>query len=312
MPQDTKFDPAYRLWHLRRFWQLCLIPPMLGILGATLYPPNATGIATPLGAGLTLGLWALGSAAYLVLWPRLPLEVFALSLTLGVIFVSVPAVALIDPGLVAWMLLALPILALAMVIGFTRLLDRIMFIGPGVGRHFTASAESRLAPEEVIAALRLRGGLRGPIVQTGPLTSDGQFALSLPAPPELQPILHPAQATKGHPHATWDCFARVIDESPRHQLQAMIPKAEPHKETRILLRAEPSPTGSTVSMDEFETDLPLGCAILFHLIGLHEDHLRARIDLAEGRPSASIRWANANSPLLMLAHRIARDRATAR
>jgi len=312
MPQDTLFDPAYRLWHLRRFWQLCLIPPMLGILCATLYPPNIAGIATPAGAAIGLGLWAFGSATYLILWPRLPLEVFALSLSVGAIFAIVPAVVLIHPGLMAWMFLALPVIGLGMVIGITRLLDWMLFIGPGVGRHFTASAESHLAPEEVIAALRLRGGLRGPMLQTGPLTNDGQFALSLPAPPELQPILNPSRAPDGHLQATWECFARIIDESPRHQLQSMIPKAEPHKETRILLRAEPSATGCTVSMDEFETDLPLGCAILFRLIGLHEDYLQARIDLAEGRPSASIRRASPNSPLLMLARWTARNRATAR
>lgn len=310
MPQDTLFDPAYRLWHLRRFWQLCLIPPMLGILCATLYPPNISGLATPSGAALCLGLWTLGSAIYLILWPRLPLEVFALSLSLGAIFALVPAVAVMNPGLFLWMALALPAFALPMVVAATRLLDRMLFIGPGVGRHFTASAESRLAPEQVIAALRLRGGQSGPMLQTGPMANDGQFTLSLPAPPELQPILDPSHSPDGHLHGKWECFARVIDESPRHQLQAMIPKTEPHKETRILLRAEPSATGSTVSMDEFETDLPLGCAILFRLIGLHEDYLRARVDRAEGRPSPAIRFAALNSPLLMFARWRARERAT--
>lgn len=312
MPQDTLFDPVYRFWHLRRFWQLCLIPPMLGVLCATLYPPNIIGIATPTGAALGLGIWALGSATYLILWPRLPLEVFALSLSVAAIFAIAPAVALIHPELLAWMVLALPVIAFGMVVGVTRLLDRMLFIGPGVGRHFTASAESRLAPEEVIAALRLRGGLHGPMLQTGPITSDGQFALSLPAPPELQAILHPSQPPDGQLHGIWECVARIIDEGPQHQLQSMIPKAEPHKETRILLRAEPSATGSTVSMDEFETDLPLGCAILFRLIGLHEDYLRARVDCAEGRPSPAIRFAALNSPLLMIVRRMARERATNR
>jgi hypothetical protein len=310
MPQDTLFDPAYRLWHLRRFWQLCLIPPMLGILCAILYPSNISGLATPTGAALGLGLWAVGSATYLIFWPRLPLEVFALSLSLAAIFAIVPAIAVTDPGLMPWVALVLPVLALAMVIAAARVLNWMLFIGPGVGRHFTAHAESCLAPEEVIAALRLRGGLSGPMLQTGPMASDGQFTLCLPAPPELQPILHSSLPPDRHLHGSWECFARIIDESPRHQLQAIIPKAEPHKETRILLRAEPSNAGSTVSMDEFETDLPLGCAILFRLIGLHEDYLRARVDRAEGRPSPAIRFAALNSPLLMLARWMARKRAT--
>ena len=316
MPYPTVFKPAYRLWHLRRLWQLCLIPPMLGIICATAYPPNdgtsASAIATPLGAVIILGLWAVGSAAYLIRWPRLPLEVLALSVTTALILGIAPAIALIYPGLLALMLLALPGLVLTMVIAITGFLGRLLFVGPKVARHFTASADSHLGAEQVIAALRLDAGLDGPMGQSGTKDSDGHFAFRIPAPPELQPIIHGADDPGHCLHHTWDCMAQIIDESPRHQLQSMIPQAEPHKETRILLRAEPQQKGARVWMDEFETDLPLGCAVLFQLIGLHDDYLRARIDRAEGRPSPAIRFAEVTSPVLMFARWLAREKAASR
>jgi hypothetical protein len=307
MPQDHVFDPAYRFWHLRRFWQLCLIPPMLGILGATLYPPNATGIATPLGACLILGLWALGSAAYLVLWPRLPLEVLALALCLSVSLAIAPGLALIHPALLGLFLVLWPIAAGFMMIEINRLLGQAIFCGPGVGRHFIARRPSILPPEEIMSALRLGPDQDHPMGRSGPTAPDGSFFIEFPAPPEIQPIL---RGMADPDKAVWHCRAMIVDESPLHQVQSLIPLAEPQKETRVLLRAEPKGTGSMVFMDEFETDLPFGCAVVFRLIGLHDDYLRARIDWAEGRPSEAIRCAAITSPVLKLAAEIMRERTT--
>lgn len=312
MPTTAIFDPAYRFWHLRRFWQLCLIPPMLGILFATLYPANSTGIATPFGAGILMAIWACGAAIYLVLWPRLPLEVLALALTLGLCVAVAPAIALIHPSLLALMFLALPAIAFALVTWINRMLCGLLFVGPGVGRHLSASGVSDLCPERVIRELRIEANLDGPMLRTGPMASDGTFRLCFPLPPEIQLIPHSPDNPSDPQHGDWECVARIVDESPYHQLQSLIPQSEPHKETRVLLRAEPNGQGSLVWMDEFETGLPLGCALMFGLIGLQEDYLRARIDHAQGRPSPAIRWAAPTSPLKLFARWMAREKAATR
>lgn len=312
MPTNAVFDPAYRFWHLRRFWQLCLIPPMLGILFATLYPPNITGIATPFGGSILMAIWASGAALYLVLWPRVPLEVLALSLTLGLCVAVAPAIALIHPSLLALMLLTLPAIGFALALWSNRMLCGLLFVGPGVGRHFSASGLSDLCPERVIMALRIDANLDGPMFRTGPIARDGTFPLCFPLPPEIQLIPQSTNTPTDPQHGGWDCVARIVDESPFHQLQSLIPLSEPHKETRVLLRAEPHGNGSRVWMDEFETGLPLGCALIFGLIGLQADYLRARIDHAQGDPSPAIRWATPSSPLKLFLRWMAQEKAAAR
>ena len=281
MPLVPVFDPVYRFWHLRRVWQLALIAPMLGVILATWHPLGTSWLTTPhLAAGL-LAVWAVIAALHLICWPRHPVEVLAWSLTLGAGLGLAPVI--MGLGAVAAAVLLIPLLALAC----HRVTRRAVFSGPLVGHHFHAACHSDLAPAHIVHALRLTPGTSDPFRQTGPGDAQGQFLHTTPVPPELNPAAGDV----------WETRARVVDESALHQLQALIPLDEPHKETRILLRAEASGHGSRVTMDEFETGLPLGCAVLFGLIGLHEDTLRARIDHSQGLPSRTIRAAAGTSPL---------------
>ena len=281
------FDPLYRIWHLRKVWQLCLIPPMLGVLAATLYPDRLAALSTPFGAGLLLSLWAVGSALHLILWPRLPVEVLAWSVTLGLLLAVAPGILHTRDGS-AFSLVWLAALAAPLGLALNHLILTLMFRGPTVGRHYSASASTRLGPEHILQSLRLGPDQSGPFAETGPACNDGSFTVHLPVPVQID-----SRRAAG----LWSCTARLVDESALHQLQALVPVAEPHKETRILLRAEADGDGARIFVDEFETGLPLGCALLFGLTGMHDDMLRARIDHAEGRPSQAIRAATQTSPL---------------
>lgn len=299
---------AYRFYRLRRLLVVALIPPLLVWAGIFVLQGPVAYALLPIPLVLI--------PAHLARYPNAFTETLALSLTLCVVLGLAGTIGP-DVGLggLAIRILGLGVLGLVILMALFGPLSIALMAGPQ--RSFIARARqhSTLDPATLRARITHYPGRADDSVTCGPLDADRMFEITLhhsvsdwwepdDVPKELAKEVAAAVDAPHDAPFEIKLSGCIIDQTEaEHHLVTVDTSTGETSATRFVFA--PTPQGTTVTLEEHSSPMPLGLRFGYWLQDYLADYLLDEVDRAEGRKSHTNRFAGQRQFVVDLAMVIA-------